>query len=634
MNADMSADSAAKTYSFQTETKQVLDIVIHSLYSHRDIFIRELISNSVDALEKVRYEKLQNHDIADADLPLEIRISIDPDKKTITIADSGIGLTEGEMVENLGTIAHSGSQAYIEALKQAANQSDLQMIGQFGVGFYSAFMAADEVRVQSRSSQRDAQPVEWVSDGGGEYTIQPCGGLPRGTKVILKLRDDAHEFADENTIKQTIQRYSNFVPFPIYVGDEKVNTVQALWTRNKNEINESEYGEFYKFIANDVSEPLDRLHFSADAPLQVNALLFIPSSNFEKFGFGKSDMGVNLYCRKVLIQENSDAILPDWLRFVKGVVDSEDLPLNISRETMQDNALVSKLRSVLTKRVIKWLQETARKDPQKYRTFWDEFGLCIKEGIASDFDYREDLAELLRYESSTTPEGELTSLAAYVDRMPESQQAIYFASGQNRATVENSPYIEAFRANQYEVLYVYDTADEFILTSLGQYKEKNILSADQAELDLPKQEESAPEGESSAEPQEALSADEADQFSGWLYGKLQGRVGGVRASKRLVDSPAILVTSDRMMTTGMQQALKNVHGELNLGGQQLQLEFNPKHPIIKELAQRHQHNAEDPMLQTAIEHIFDTARIAAGLDVDQNEMVKRNYQFLERALKQ
>ncbi|MBI1390424.1 MAG: molecular chaperone HtpG [bacterium] len=612
--------------AFQADVKHVLDIVIHSLYTHREIFVRELISNAADALEKLRYEKLNNAEIADPDLPLEIRVDVDEDAKTVTISDAGIGMTEDEIVENLGSIAHSGSREFIQKLRENA-ANDVQLIGQFGVGFYSAFMAADEVTVQTRSLRPEARGVEWRSDGAGEYTLAPAPALSRGTRITLHLREDAHEFASKDRIKTIIRQYSNFVPFPILVNGDKVNTVQAIWTRNKSDVKDEEYNEFFKFIANEFQNPSLRLHFSADAPLMIHALLFVPQDNFERMGFGKMDPGVSLYCRKVLIQEHCKAILPEWMRFVKGVVDSEDLPLNISRETMQNNALVMKLKKVVTARLIKFFAETAEKEPEKYAAFWKTFGIFIKEGVATDHEYRGDLAPLLRFESSNGAAGDLVSLADYAARTAAGQNKIYYAYGPNRAVVENSPYMETFRKHGIEVLFTYEPVDEFVLSALREFDGKDIVPVDRADLDLPEdKKEDEPESEDAG-----LNKDEAQTLAGWFKEVLGDRVGAVRESKRLVDSPALLVNPDAYFSTGMQRIMKSLNqGEGIKEGKDL--EINPRHPIMVKLARLREQGADEDFLKTAAEQILDGALIAAGLEADPRLMLQRNYRILERAL--
>ncbi|MEN8143265.1 MAG: molecular chaperone HtpG, partial [Thermodesulfobacteriota bacterium] len=477
---------AAKTETkeFQAEVKKMLDIVIHSLYTEKDVFLRELISNAADALEKFRHQSIVEEKVFDDHLSLDIKIDCDDKEHLLTITDTGIGMSRDELVDNLGTIAHSGSKTFLTQLSDAA-QKDVSLIGQFGVGFYAAFMVAEEVKVQSRSYLVDDEGHQWASDGTGSYTISPCKGIHRGTKIIIKLKEDCHNYADEGTIKRIINQYSSFVSFPIKVGGEEVNTVQALWTRSKNEIEEEEYNEFYKFIGNAGDEPTYRLHFSADAPLAIKALLYTPKENFENLGFGRMDPGVSLYCQKVLIEQHSKNILPDWLRFLKGVVDSEDLPLNISRQALQDNALLLKINKVLTKRYIKSLEEVAGKEPEKYQEFWDTFGIFIKEGVTNDFTHREALGKLLRFKSSATEAGKMVSLAEYVARMAEGQEEIYYINGPSREAIEAGPYIEAFRKRDLEIIYTLEPIDDFVMSHLGEFEGKKLVSADRGDLELP-----------------------------------------------------------------------------------------------------------------------------------------------------
>ncbi|HSR37016.1 MAG TPA: molecular chaperone HtpG, partial [Desulfurivibrionaceae bacterium] len=415
----MSAETTTpktETKEFQAEVKKMLDIVIHSLYTEKEIFLRELISNSADALEKFRHQQLLEQDVFDSHVPLEISIDCDEKSHTITITDTGIGMDRGELEANLGTIAHSGSKTFFSKLSES-DQKNVHLIGQFGVGFYAAFMVANTVRVKSRSFRQDDMGHEWVSDGAGTYTISMCPGIRRGTSITLELKEDAHHYANESTLTRIIKQYSSFVPFPIKVKGEAVNTVQALWTRSKSEITDKEYTEFYKYVANAFDEPLTKLHFTADAPLAIKALLFVPQENVESLGFGRMEPGVNLYCQRVLIEQHAKAILPEWLRFVKGVIDSEDLPLNISRQALQDNALVMKINKVVTSRFLKFLDELSRSEPEQYTTFWKTFGVFLKEGAISDFGHRAEVAKLLRFESSTTEAGAFTSLKEYVERM-------------------------------------------------------------------------------------------------------------------------------------------------------------------------------------------------------------------------
>ena len=415
--------STPQKFEFQAEIKQLLDIVIHSLYTEKEIFVRELVSNASDALEKLRHTQLTEKEIFDEKLELEINVTTDDKAKTITIQDFGIGMSREELVKNLGTIAHSGSKAFLKALGEGGAKNS-NLIGQFGVGFYSAFMVAQRVRVYSHSWKAGEPGHVWTSDGSGTYEIEPSDGERRGTKIVIELKDDCADFAADHRIKEILERYSAFVSFPINLNGKRVNTIQALWLRNKNEIKDEEYTEFYKFQSHAYEAPRLRLHFSADAPLAINALLFVPEENTEKLGFARLEPAVSLYCRKVLIDAKPKQLLPEWLRFLKGVVDSEDLPLNISRETMQDKALIEKLSKVITKRFLKFLEEEAKNRVEGYDAFYKEFGIFLKEGAAMDFSHKDQLVKLLRFESSRTDAGKTTSLADYVSRMGSEQKEI------------------------------------------------------------------------------------------------------------------------------------------------------------------------------------------------------------------
>lgn len=610
-----------QTREFQAEVKQLLGIVVNSLYTDREIFLRELISNAADALEKFRYEKLTSREeSAGGEIPLEITIELDEKEHTLTITDTGTGMTAAELVENLGTIAHSGSREFIRRLGDT-DRKDLNLIGQFGVGFYSAFMVASQVRVLTRSYRSGEEGCEWVSDGIGAYTIGPAEGLDRGTRIILKLKEDAREFSGAEKVRRIIRQYSSFVPFPIKVNDEQINTVQALWVRNKNEVSGEEYTEFYKFLFNAYEEPLYHLHFTADAPLSINALLFVPKHNMEHFGFGRLEPGVNLYCRKVLIQQHSEGILPEWLRFVRGVVDSEDIPLNISRETMQDSALLSRLRRAVTGRFLKFLQEQSRKDPDQFAIFWKEFGVFLKEGAASDFTHRDELAGLLRFESSGSEPGRLISLADYTGRMKEGQKDIYFINGLTREHIEAGPYLEAFKARELEVIYTYEPIDDFVLSNLAEYEGKKLVSADQAGLELPALE--AEDGAGSLEP------GSFETLAAWFKEVLGEKVSEVRKSTRLVDSPAIILNLDGMMTSSMQRVMQAVHKDMGPLGQKV-LEINPRHGLIKRLASLRE--ADPGLARNIAEQVFDNSQLSAGLVIEPRAMVERIYRIMEQAL--
>lgn len=607
-------------HQFQAEIQQLLNIVIHSLYTDKEIFIRELISNAADALEKLRFLQASGKPVQQPDLPLKINIETNEQEKTITFADTGVGMTHGELVENLGTIAHSGSKAFLKSLG-AEGKPDVSLIGQFGVGFYSAFMVAKTVRVTSRSWNPEEQGWEWTSEGIGGYDMQPAADAPRGTRIVLQLTDEQADFAKDWRVEGIIKRYSNFVPVPIELNGKAINTVQAIWARSKSEIKEEEYDEFYKFIGHDQDKPLYRLHFSADAPLAIQALLYVPSHNIEALGMNRVESEVNLYCRKVLIQSHAKALFPEWLRFLRGAVDSEDLPLNISRETMQDSSLMQKLNRVLTGRFIKHLEEQAGKDPAQYDKFFNEFGRFLKEGIVGDFTHKDALGKLLRFESSALPKGQKTSLAEYVQRMNSEQKEIYFLLAPNREAAETSPYFEVFQARKFEVLFFYDSWDEFVMDHLQNFDGKAIKAAERADVAV----------ENPEKAEQELTAEQAEELAKWIKEKLADSVGAVRASKRLVGSPAVVVEGEHGLTTSMRRILKAMRKE----GQpepetKFDLEINARHPVIVRLDQI---RATDPALAEKVSaQIFDNARVAAGVLEDPRAMLKRLNELLERVL--
>jgi len=614
--------SQKETHHFQAEIQQLLNIVIHSLYTDKEIFVRELISNAADACEKLRFNQSSGRPILQPEVAPGIAVTTDDKAGTITITDTGLGMTHSELVENLGTIAHSGTKAFLKQIAEN-KQADVGLIGQFGVGFYSAFMVARKVTVWSRSFAPEETGWEWTSEGMGGYDIAPAADLPRGTKITLELKDDAKEFAQADTVERIIQRYSSFVPFPIELNGKRLNTVQAIWARNKNEIKEEEYNEFYTYIGHDHDQPLFRLHFSADAPLAIQALLFVPSRNFETLGMGRMDSEVNLYCRKVLIQAKAKGLFPEWLRFLKGVVDSEDLPLNISRETMQDTSLMQKLNKVLTSRLLKFLDEQAEKEPEAYAKFYTEYQRFLKEGVVTDFTHKEALGKLLRYESSTLDQGKLTSLADYVKRMPSDQKEIYCLLAANRAAAEASPYFEVFRERKWEVLFLYDAWDEFVMEHLHAFEGKTLKLAEKADLNL------------SAKKEGALAEDAAKGLAQWLKETLGDKVGEVRVSQRLVESPAVVVDADKFMTSSMRRIMKAMKQSGKEDGPELpaskpDFEINPAHPIMARLDAMRQKDAA--LAGSVAEQILDNARVAAGLLEDPRAMLARLNQLLEKVL--
>jgi TNF receptor-associated protein 1 len=612
------SETTAEKHTFQAEIQQLLDLVVHSLYTDKEIFLRELISNASDSMEKLRHVEATEKEIHQPNLPFEIHITTDAEAKTLTISDHGIGMTRAELVENLGTIAHSGTKAFLKNLKDSGSTPG-NMIGQFGVGFYSAFMVADQVKVHTRSWRAEGEELVWVSDGKTGYEIEESPGQERGVKIVMHLKEELGEYAEESRLKHLIETYSNFVGFPILLNGKRINEVEALWLKNKSEISEDEYKAFYQFACKAFDEPAYRLHFSADAPIAINSLVFAPSENPERMGFGKVDGGVSLYSKKVLIDADPKGLLPEWMRFMKGVVDSADLPLNISRETMQDSALVKKLGSVISKRVIKMFEKEAEADPTKYRGFYKKFDRYFKEGIATDYPNREALAKLLRFETSLTESGAVCGFTDYVSRIKDGQESIYYLVGASREQVESSPYIEAFKARGLEVIYFTDAVDEYVVDSLGEFDGKKLVSIRHGGVEL---DDHAPEGE-------ALSEEQTASLCEFLKSELGNRVTGVASGKRLVDSPVIALVPADGMSPQMRQMMKamdeNFKDEVKV-----ELEINPRHPLVKKLSDAKDNNPD--LAKLVALQMLDNALIAAGLLEDARDTVSRMNTLMEKAM--
>ena len=611
---------AASTMEFQAETKKLLDIVANSLYTDKEVFVRELVSNASDALEKRRHAALTSEG-AEAEAgeaaagEMQIRVTTDADANTLTIEDSGIGMTRDELIANLGTIARSGSRNFLQSL-EGGQAAATNVIGQFGVGFYSVFMVADRVTVYSRRVGAD-DAYCWRSSGDGAYELSEAENVAPGTKIVIELKADEKSFASRFAIEQNIRKYSNFVGFPIVVDGERVNTVEAIWGKSKNEVTEEEHADFYRYVSQGFDEPRFTLHFRADAPVDIKAIFYVPQTHMEKWGMARQEPGVHLYSRKVLIQPRAEKLLPEWMRFLKGVVDSEDLPLNISRESMQDSMLMRKLNTVLSKRVIKFLQQQAKDDEAKYLDFFREFGQYIKEGVYSDFASKEEAAKLLRFESSTAKEGELISLDDYISRMvPAQDDQIYFLLASSRETALSSAYLESLKAKDVEVLLLYSTVDEFVMTNLMSYSGKSLLSAENAKLSL----DTPAEGSS-------LSEADAAALKEWLASAVDG-IKEVRLSSRLVDSPAIVVDHE-------SAAMRKMMGMVEAGkapelGPQV-LEINGGHPIIRQLSATH---AAHPELAAKVgAQLYANALIAAGLLDDPRTILANLNSILEETLR-
>jgi molecular chaperone HtpG len=609
----------AESYTFKAETRQLLNILIHSLYKDREVFLRELLSNASDALNRIRFEMLTDHQVLDPAVELRVHITADKENRLLTIQDTGIGMTRDEIIENLGTIAQSGARKFMQAT-QAKQEDFAQVIGQFGVGFYSVFMVADWVRVTSRSYKPRAKAVSWYATGENNFEVSPAEMSARGTKVEVKLKEDAVEFAEEYRLKEIIHKHSDYIGFPIYLGDvkEPENKQSSLWRKPKQEVTEEQYKDFYRQVTLDFEEPLLHIHMITDVPVQLYALLYVPrKSERAIFSLRKQD-GLKLYSRNILIDEYNQDLLPEYLRFMQGVVDSEDLPLNVSRETIQSTGLMAGLKKVLTNQVIKDLESLAAKEPEKYLEFWQEFVGYLKQGVAMAPVDAEPLYPLLRFKTNLQPET-WSSLEQYAGRMQPDQKVIYYIVGEDAKSVVRSPHLDYFQAQGTEVLLLTEPMDSFMLMGLHKYKDFELKNVAQADLPEKPAEDKKNEDNIPGEDFKAL----VERFK-QVLGE---RVTDVRASDRLSQSVARLVDPQGAPDPQMQRVYKYLGKEVEIPKKILEL--NPAHPILKDLMK----DKVDSALQNlVIEQIFDSALLVEGLHPDPSSMVARVQQIMEAAL--
>jgi len=622
----------AEQFTFKTEIQQILNILIHSLYTDREIFLRELISNASDALNRVQFEQLTNPDILDADAELYIEVKPDEAAGTLTISDTGIGMTHNDLVENLGVIAHSGAKAFIEAMKEKQNGavSAQDVIGQFGVGFYSVFMVADKVRVVSRAHQPDAQAFAWESDGGDVFTIEPAERETRGTDIIVTLKDDAKEFLQEWKLKDIIRRHSDYIAFPIYVGDNKepANKQTAIWRQDPKEVNDAQYDDFYKMLTLDFEAPLHRIHMRADVPLQFYALLYVPSNAERTVLSLRRQPGLKLYARKVLIQEYTTELLPEYLSWVQGVVDSEDLPLNVSRETVQATRVMANLKKTITNKVLSELKRLAKNKPEIYRKVFDEFGRAIKQGVVVSPADKPEIEPLLLFPSTANEAAdELTTLTDYVSRMVANQSDIYYILGDDRASARRSPHLDAFRQRGIEVLYFTDPVDPIMLMGLEEFDGHKLRSVDEADIDLRDIGEAS---DSEAESSAPLAEDTFEQLRKRFADLLGERVLEVRESKSLVGSPARLVSQDHDPERNMFRINRLFDREYELPVKILEL--NPRHPLLHNLSAMLASTPDNRLIDLVVEQVFETALLQDGIHPDPASMAGRLHSLMQAAL--
>lgn len=606
-------------YEFKAEIKQLLDILVHSLYTNREIFLRELISNASDALDKIRFESNRGTEILDKELPLEIKISFNEKKKLLFVEDTGIGMTKEELITNIGTIAKSGSADFINQLKE--NKENVSnIIGKFGVGFYSVFMVAEKVILKTKSYKANEPAFEWISDGSGSYEISETDKKSRGTIIEIHLKKDAEEFAQKYRLEQIIKKHSSFISFPIFIEKDRVNTIPALWREPKSNLKPEQYNEFYKFLTYDNEEPFEVIHKAVDAPIQFSSLLFIPKKNFDFFGINREDYGLDLYVRRVLIQHQNKDLLPEYLSFVKGVVDSEDLPLNISRETLQENIIFTKISISVTTQILSHLQKLAKDNPEKYLQFWKEHGKIFKMGY-SDYQNQEKYMELLRFNSSYNEKAEeVTSLAEYIERMKKDQKEIYYISGSSRESISIDPHLEIFKLKGLEVLYLYEPADEFVISSIMKYKDYEFKSVDQAELKKINKFENVEVKKET----EKLDSDDELHFSSLLSrikDILGDKVKEVRVSERLKDSPACLVNPDNTMSASMQKIMHIMNKDTSVP--QKIMEINKDHKLIRNLLRVFKADRNDPYIESVAEQMYESALLLEGYLTDPHKLVNR-----------
>ena len=625
----MSTATAQDSFQFQAETTQLLHLMIHSLYTQREIFLRELISNASDALDKLRFEALTNTELVPDGHKYEIKLRPDLANKTLTISDTGIGMSRQDLIDHIGTIARSGTQEMRKRMQESQSaESFADLIGQFGVGFYSAFMVADKVTIITRRAG-EATATQWESAGDGTYTLGEAEKGSCGTDIILQLKkpdaeNGIEDYTDRWKLSMIVHKYSDFIPYPIiYEGppqepgepeakeikieSKTLNSQKPLWTRRRAEVSDSDYNDFYKHVANDWTDPLKVLPLKAEGTFELEALLFIPAQAPHDLFYHGSEAGLKLYAKRVMVMEKCEEVLPRYLRFVKGVVDSSDLPLNISRQRLQQDRHITQIRKWLTKKLLEALAELKEKEAEKYLKFWGQFGRAMKEGVGSDYENKDKLLPLLLFESSHDAK-ELTTLGDYVGRMKPEQKEILYLTGESRKVIENSPHLESVRQKGYEVLYLSDPVDELLVQHLHEFQEHKLKSVTKGRFELGTDEE-----KKQAEEQIKQKEEEYKSFLETCQKKLDEYVKQIRVSSRLVDSPACLVTEEHEYSPHLERLLQKGKG----GGpkQRRIMELNPDHPIIQKLHDRFKSNADDATLGDAIELLFELALVAEGSEI-------------------
>lgn len=626
VNEDYTMTEATPTpvqeFEYKAEMKQLLHLIIHSLYTHPEVFLRELISNSSDALNKVRFMQVRNMPVLQPEAELRITLELDEKEQTVSIEDTGVGMTRDDLIERIGTVASSGTLEFLSKSKSGEEKLDGgELIGKFGVGFYSVFMVTDEVTIETRSANPEEKAYRWKSSGAGTFTIEEIEKETRGTRISFKLKEESKDLANDYRVKSLIKKYSNFVDFPIFIGEEKVNSVSALWQRKKEDLSKEELDEFYKFVGGDFREPMDSLSLHIEGRVNFKALIFVPADPPMGYFDPREEKSLHLYVNRVFIQDDCKDLVPEYLRFVKGVVDTEDLPLNVSREVTQSSPVTMKIREIVTNRLLGMFEDWAKTDVEKYATFFTKFGNYVKLGLGSDFTNKDRLVELMRFETSKTEAGKMTSFKEYVSAMGEEQKEIYYITGESRAVVEKNPNLEYFRKNDIEVMFFTGQVDLFTLTTLSEYDGKNIVSIEKADIDIAKDKDE--------DSKDALKGSEAKDILKRCKEILGDRVEDVIESKRLVDSVATLVVGDSGMDAQMERMMKMM--DANFTSSKKLLEVNLSHPLMKNLARLNSENHEDPTIVEAVEQMYEGALLVEDNLQNPMDFVRRAMDFMEKA---
>ncbi len=601
-----------ETFEYKAEMKQLLQLIAHSLYTHPEVFIRELVSNSSDALNKIRFKKLTEKNVYQPDKELRIDINIDEEKQTFSISDTGLGMTKDNLINQLGTVAKSGTSEFLAQLKKGKEKADGSLIGQFGVGFYSVYMVTDKISVKTRNYEEGSEGYKWTSKGDEKFEIAEAKKEDRGTQIYFKLKDEYKEFATEARVRAILKKYSNFIEYPIYLNGEEINTVDAIWQKSKSEITPDEANEFYKFISNDYQDPFDYIHLDLEGVVSFKALVFFPSKAPMNMFSDDFRTTLHLYTNKVFIQDNADWLLPDYLRFCKGVIDTSDLPLNVSREVTQHSPVMAKIKNIITGKILSEFESWAKKDVEKFNTFYKEFGTMLKTGLNSDFSNRDRLSKLLRFQ--TSKRDELTSFDQYLELADKEVKKIYYLSAENLETAKRNPNLEYFKKNEIEVLFLTDPIDSFVIPQLYQYEDHELISIDKADLD----------NEEDADKEENK---ESDTLVAAIKEILGDKVADVKESKRLVDSPCTIVAGKDGMDAQTERMMKMM--DKNFEGAKKVFEVNMDHNILKNLTTYLDKNGTDDKFKSIVEQLYGSALLIEGELKNPSNYVAKVYDLIE-----